>query len=83
MARDEVCFTTFYYTIVHMVPLAGLEPTRPVTGQGILSPPCLPFHHSGANIKSIPLCSVRQRSLARLNPNRIGLRSRSLTERES
>ncbi len=29
-----------------MVPGAGIEPARPC-GQGILSPPCLPFHHPG------------------------------------
>ena len=29
-----------------MVPVAGLEPARPC-GQGILSPLCLPFHHTG------------------------------------
>ena len=28
------------------VPEVGLEPTQP-NGQGILSPSCLPFHHSG------------------------------------
>jgi hypothetical protein len=30
-----------------MVPPAGFEPARPVIGQGILSPSCLPFHHGG------------------------------------
>ena len=30
-----------------MVPPAGIEPACPGKGQGILSPPCLPFHHGG------------------------------------
>lgn len=29
-----------------MVPVTGFEPVRPY-GQGILSPVCLPFHHTG------------------------------------
>lgn len=29
-----------------LVPVTGFEPVRPY-GQGILSPVCLPFHHTG------------------------------------
>jgi hypothetical protein len=32
------------------VPEAGLEPARPQKEQGILSPWCLPFHHSGTDV---------------------------------
>ena len=32
------------------MPVTGLEPARP-RGQGILSPLCLPFHHTGTALK--------------------------------
>ena len=35
------------FVLVNVVPEVGFEPTRPCE-QRILSPPCLPFHHSGA-----------------------------------
>jgi hypothetical protein len=34
------------FVLVTVVPEVGVEPTRPFE-QRILSPPCLPFHHSG------------------------------------
>ena len=39
------------FTIVFLVPAAGLEPARPF-GLGILSPLCLPFHHAGKPVTS-------------------------------
>ncbi len=46
--RRSPFFELFYRKtgFFHMVPVAGFEPARPY-GQGILSPQCLPFHHTG------------------------------------
>ena len=41
-----------------MVPVTGLEPVQ-CCHRGILSPLCLPFHHTGLNffiLSSIPMC---------------------------
>ena len=57
-----------------MVPGAGVEPARP-EGQGILSPPRMPFRHPGADRVSlsydIPSRKVRLRAsiLWQSNPN--------------
>lgn len=39
------------------VPAAGLEPASP-HGQGILSPLCLPFHHTGVAQPLIRSCAA-------------------------
>ena len=36
-----------------LVPVAGLEPAR-LLGRGILSPLCLPFHHTGNGVILTP-----------------------------
>ena len=38
------------------VPVTGLEPVRDLS-QGILSPRCLPFHHTGLGINKTIICS--------------------------
>ncbi len=42
-----------------VVPVAGLEPARDCS-QGILSPRCLPFHHTGVWVYCTTRCGVRQ-----------------------
>ena len=41
-------------TVSDLVPVAGLEPARD-RSQGILSPRCLPFHHTGMCVYTVPL----------------------------
>lgn len=40
------------------MPAVGLEPTRP-RGQQILSLPCMPFHHAGADAAYCALPSLK------------------------
>ena len=42
-----------------MVPVTGLEPVR-CCQQGILSPSCLPFHHTGVLVYFITAFPLRQ-----------------------
>ena len=47
--RTSTCRLGSYYS--GLVPLAGLEPARSCL-RGILSPLCLPFHHSGVSVRN-------------------------------
>lgn len=44
---EAACHGELKVSFHEVVPPTGFEPVRPITRQGILSPPCLPFHHGG------------------------------------
>ena len=46
-----------------LVPVTGLEPERGYP-QGILSPWCLPFHHTGKYLNNVPLVQAKVKRTA-------------------
>ena len=52
-----------------VVPVTGLEPVRDLS-QGILSPRCLPFHHTGVDLTNVSRGGrgVKSPKIARKSP---------------